>query len=74
MDDSTKPVTACAACVAGRIHTNAEAQEHAKDCPSCIAKRVHSKYEWNKFHPDRGHGYVREQGWTKPPAPEAIKL
>lgn len=35
-------------------------------CPACIAKRLHSESEWEAFHPMRGHGYTREQGWTHP--------
>ena len=43
-------------------------------CPCCKAqkKRVvgrrHTQREWKKYHPLKGHGYLKERGWTDPEA------
>jgi len=35
-------------------------------CPACQAGRLHSAGEWMAHHPDAGHGFTPEAGWTKP--------
>lgn len=35
-------------------------------CPACLAQRIHTDPERAQFHPDAGHGFTKEHGWTKP--------
>jgi len=35
-------------------------------CPACRAMRQHVDAEWVQFHPDAGHGFQQDRGWTKP--------
>lgn len=35
-------------------------------CPACKEQRVHTDLEWAEYHPDRGQGFTREHGWTRP--------
>lgn len=34
-------------------------------CPACAAQARHDEETW-KLHPYRGHGYLKETGWTHP--------
>jgi hypothetical protein len=34
-------------------------------CPACQSKRRHTAEETREFHPDSGHGFTKEQGWSK---------
>lgn len=36
------------------------------DCPACWDERLHTPEERRAYHPDAGHGYTKELGWTKP--------
>ena len=33
-------------------------------CKACVEKRRHTDVDWQN-HPDKGHGFVKEQGWSK---------
>ena len=35
------------------------------NCPACREMRLHTEAERKEFHPDAGHGYTRETGWSK---------
>jgi hypothetical protein len=34
-------------------------------CPACLEKRRRTEADW-EFHPFKGHGFTREQGWSHP--------
>jgi hypothetical protein len=34
-------------------------------CEACVEKRLHTQEDWVKHHPDAGHGFNKEQGWSK---------
>jgi hypothetical protein len=34
-------------------------------CPGCKDKRLHTPEEMKTYHPDAGHGYTKEGGWSK---------
>lgn len=41
---------------------------HPRNCPRCGELGDggrHTKRDW-RFHPDAGHGFIKEQGWSKP--------
>jgi hypothetical protein len=35
------------------------------ECSACRAMRQHTAAEFEKYHPDAGHGFVPDRGWTK---------
>jgi hypothetical protein len=37
----------------------------AAGCPACIDMRQHTPAEFEKYHPDAGHGFLPDHGWTK---------
>jgi hypothetical protein len=42
--------------------------EENKICPVCRVKGSHyftPQEEWIQYHPDMGHGYTKEGGWSK---------
>jgi hypothetical protein len=36
----------------------------APACPACEARRRHTAEERREYHPQSGHGYAQEVGWT----------
>ena len=36
------------------------------NCPACKEHRLHTEAEWEAYHPDRGHGFTKECGWSRP--------
>ena len=41
-------------------------QDMNPECPACQKKARHTQEQRQQFHPDAGHGYVKEAGWSKP--------
>ena len=40
-------------------------KRYVGECAACKEKRYHTEEEWAN-HPNRGHGFSKEQGWTRP--------
>lgn len=43
---------------------NQQDQAYNPNCPACVSYRLHTEAEWDRYHPLRGHGYTKEQGYT----------